>query len=162
MLKLKKHGLFPYLLIGIGLFFLLREWKIPILTDFYSWPTLLIVVGLAFLIHAFTAKEYRNLFPGVILFGLGIHFHGLKHYSFWLDHWAVFTLIFGIAFLLQYWKSKRGLVPAMILLIISFIAIFIENKPEWFGWINQAMNWIFQSWPIVLIIGGIYLLVKKK
>lgn len=159
---MKKNGLFPYLLIGIGLFFLLREWKIPILTDFYSWPTLLIVVGLAFLIHSFTAKEYKNLFPGVILFGLGIHFHGLKHYPFWLDHWAVFTLIIGIAFLLQYWKSKKGLTPAIILLIISFIAIFIENKPEWFVWINQAMNWIFQSWPIVLIIGGIYLLFKKK
>lgn len=161
-MKKNKSSLLPYLLIGIGLYFLLREWKIPILTDFYSWPTLLIIIGLAFLIHSFKTKEYKNLFPGVLLFGLGIHFHGLTHYPFWIDHWGMFTLILGIAFLSQAWKLKNGLVPAIILLLISFIAIFVDNKPEWFSWINNTMNWLFQSWPILLVIGGVYMLVKKK
>lgn len=66
-----------FLLIGIGLFFLLRELRLPILTDFYSWPTLLILIGTAFLIYAFSSRDFKNLFPGVILLGLGIHFHGL-------------------------------------------------------------------------------------
>ncbi|WP_342039395.1 LiaI-LiaF-like domain-containing protein [Gracilibacillus kekensis] len=162
MFILKKNGLVAFLLIGIGLFFLLRELRLPILTDFYSWPTLLILIGAAFLIYSFSSKDFKNVFPGVVLLGLGIHFHGLTHYSFWIDHWGMYTFIVAIAFLIRAIKTKKGSIPGIILLIISIFAIFVENQPGWFGWINQIMYWIERFWPVLLIGLGVYLLLKKK
>ncbi|SER75176.1 hypothetical protein SAMN04487944_109116 [Gracilibacillus ureilyticus] len=159
---MKKNNLLAYLLIGIGLYFLLRELQIPILTDFYSWPTLLILLGAAFLIHAFSGNEEKSIFPGVILFGLGIHFHGLTHYTFWIDHWGMYTLIVSIAFLLRFVKTKQGIIPGLILLVLSIFAIFVDNQPGWFRWIHEFMAWVERFWPVVLIGLGIYLLWKWK
>lgn len=159
---MKKNGLVAYLLIGIGIFFLLRELRLPIFTDFYSWPTLLILVGAAFLIHAFSSKEFKNVFPGTLLLGLGIHFHALSHYDFWIDHWGMYTLIIAIAFLARALKTKKGFILGLILLVISIFAIFANNQPGWFSWIHQLMTWIERFWPVVLIGIGVYLLLKKK
>ncbi|WP_042146198.1 LiaI-LiaF-like domain-containing protein [Paucisalibacillus sp. EB02] len=156
-----KNALTAYVLIGIGLYFLLRQLKLPIFTDFYSWPTILIIIGLALLIYSFQTKDYNSLFSGTLVFGLGIHFHGIRHYSFWIDHWAMYPLIVGIAFLVRYVKTKQGLLPGLILLLISCIFIFSINIPSWFNWIHDVVNFIDVYWPIVLVIIGIYLLKKK-
>ena len=97
----KQNALFAYILIGIGVFFLLRELKLPIFTDFYSWQTLLIVIGLAILIHSYRSHSYENILAGGIILGIGIHLHGRANYAFWIDHWAVYLLIIGAAFLLR-------------------------------------------------------------
>ncbi|QGH35202.1 hypothetical protein GI584_14595 [Gracilibacillus salitolerans] len=159
---MKNNGLVAYLLIGIGLYFLLRELRLPILTDFYSWPTLLILIGAAFLIHAFSSRDFKNVFPGILLLGLGIHFHAITHYGFWIDHWGMYTLIIAIAFLARAIKTRKGFIPGIILLVISIFAIFVDNQPGWFNWIHQLMNWIKRFWPIVLIGLGVYLLLKKR
>lgn len=158
----KQNALAAYVLIGIGAFFLLRQLKLPIFTDFYSWPTLLIIIGLALLIHSYTAKNYQNLFGGTIVLALGIHFHGLEHYSFWIDHWAVYLLIVGIAFIVRYLQTKKGLLPGVILLIISIVFIFSIELPVWLDWIYDLFELIERFWPIALIILGVYLLRKKK
>lgn len=156
-----KNTLTAYMLIGIGLYFLLRQLKLPIFTDFYSWPTILIVIGLALLIYSFQTKEYNSLFSGTLVFGLGIHFHGIRHYSFWIDHWAMYPLIVGIAFLVRYFKTKQGLLPGLILLLISCIFIFSINIPSWFDWIHDVADFIDVYWPVVLVVIGVYLLKKK-
>ncbi|MGP4041684.1 LiaI-LiaF-like domain-containing protein [Gracilibacillus sp. D59] len=159
---MKNNGLVAYLLIGIGVFFLLRELRLPIFTDFYSWPTLLILVGVAFLIHAFSTKDFKNVFPGILLLGLGIHFHALSHYGFWIDHWGMYTMIVAIAFLARAVKTRQGFIPGIILLVISIFAIFADNQPGWFSWINQFMSWVERFWPAILIGLGVYLLLKRK
>ncbi|MDX8046585.1 DUF5668 domain-containing protein [Gracilibacillus sp. S3-1-1] len=159
---MKKNNLFAYLLIGVGIYFLLRELRLPILTDFYSWPTLLILVGAAFLIHAFTSRDFRNIFPAILLLGLGIHFHGLNHYPFWIDHWGMYTLIISIAFLARAIKTKKGYFPGLILFAISAFALFANNQPGWFSWIHQFMIWVERFWPVLIIGLGIYFLLKKK
>jgi uncharacterized membrane protein len=156
-----KNTLTAYILIGIGLYFLLRQLKLPIFTDFYSWPTILIIIGLALLIYSFQVKDYNSLFSGTLLFGLGIHFHGIRHYSFWIDHWAMYPLIVGIAFLVRYMKTKQGLLPGLILTIISCIFIFSINIPSWFNWIHDVVDLVNVYWPIVLVVIGIYLLKKR-
>jgi hypothetical protein len=157
-----KNTLTAYMLIGIGLYFLLRQLKLPIFTDFYSWPTILIIIGIALLIYSFQAKDYNSLFSGTLLFGLGIHFHGIKHYGFWIDHWAMYPLIVGIAFLVRYVKTKQGLFPGLILIVLSCIFIFSINIPSWFNWIHDIVDFIDVYWPIVLVVIGIYLLKKRK
>lgn len=158
----KKNAFSAYLLIGIGVYFLLRQLKIPILTDFYSWQTLLIIVGLALLIHSYTSKNYQNLFTGTIVLGLGIHFHGVAHYSFWIDHWAVYLLIVGIAFIVRYVHTKSGLFPGVLLIAFAIIMIFSIQLPIWFDWIYIVINFIEKFWPILLIVLGVHLLTKKK
>ena len=158
----KQPTLTAFLLIGIGIYFLLKQLKFPIITDFYSWPTLLIIVGVAFLLHSYMARDYDKLFPGTIILGIGIHYHGLRQYSFWLDHWGIYTIIVGLALLISYQKTKSGLFPGLILLTISFIAIFASNQPTWFYWINEFMALLETFWPIALILFGAYLLFNKK
>nr|WP_029191198.1 DUF5668 domain-containing protein [Ornithinibacillus scapharcae] len=156
-----KNTLTAYILIGIGAYFLFRQLKLPIFTDFYSWPTILIIIGLALLVYGFQSKDYNHLFNGTIILGLGLHFHGTRHYSFWIDHWAMYPLIVGIAFLVRYLKTKQGLIPGLILIIFSCVLIFSINMPSWFGWFYDIVHFINLYWPIVLIGLGIFLLKKK-
>ncbi|MUK86956.1 hypothetical protein GMD78_00885 [Ornithinibacillus sp. L9] len=158
----KSNSFFAYILIGIGVYFLLRQLKVPIITDFYSWPTLFIIVGGALLIHSYRARDYHHLFTGTLILGLGIHFHGKEHYTFWIDHWAMYPLIVGIAFLIRYLKTKNGLLYSVILIGFSLIMIFSVSLPETFHWIYPIISFFESYWPIALIIIGIYLLRKKK
>ncbi|MUV39412.1 putative membrane protein YsxD [Lentibacillus sp. JNUCC-1] len=157
----KQHTFTAYLLIGLGIYFLLKQLKVPILTDFYSWPTLLIIIGLAFLIYAIRAKEYQQLFTGTLLLGLGIHFHGLNHYSFWPDHWAMYTLIIGIAFFVRYLKTKQGMVLALVMMGLSLFFIFSMQIPSELSWIYDIVGLIERFWPVALVIIGLYLLKRK-
>ncbi|WP_067727261.1 LiaI-LiaF-like domain-containing protein [Oceanobacillus damuensis] len=157
----KQNSLLAYLLIGIGIYFLLRELKIPILTDFYSWQTLLIIIGLSLLIHSYTSKGYQNLFGGTIILGIGIHLHGVQHYSFWIDHWAVFLLIIGLAFIVRYSKTKNGLLPGLFLVALAVLMIFSINLPDYLDWIYEIVDVLESFWPIALILVGIYFLRKR-
>ncbi|RLL47948.1 hypothetical protein D8M04_01335 [Oceanobacillus piezotolerans] len=158
----KQNTLFAYLLIGIGLYFLLKQLQFPILTNFYSWQSLLIIIGLAFLIHSFSSKHYQNLFTGTLLLGLGIHFHGLAHYGFWIDHWASYTLIIGIAFLVRAWKTKQGFLMGFLFTILSIIFIFSSRLSIYFYWLDDVVGILEMAWPILLIVVGIFFLFKRK
>lgn len=158
----KQHTFAGYLLIGIGLYFLFSKLELPLFTDFYSWPTLFIIIGLAFLIHSYKTKDYQNLFSGTVILGLGIHFHGVNHYPFWIDHWGIYPLIVGVAFIVRFLKTKEGLLPGLILIVLSLILIFSVNLPPYLNWIYQILELIERFWPIALIGIGIYFLKRKK
>ncbi|TFJ93971.1 hypothetical protein E4U82_03930 [Lentibacillus salicampi] len=158
----RQHSFAAYILIGIGVYFLLRELKIPIITDFYSWPTLLIIIGIALLIHSYTARDYQHLLSGTIVLGLGIHFHGLNHYTFWIDHWAVYPLMVGIAFIIRGLRTKSGIFTGIIISAISIFLIFSVQLPAAFGWVYDVTSLLERFWPIILIIIGIYWLKRKK
>ncbi|MFD1736004.1 LiaI-LiaF-like domain-containing protein [Bacillus salitolerans] len=160
---MKKQGVFPgIILIGIGLYFLLDQLNLYSLKVFYTWPTLLIIIGIAFLAQAYTSRDYQNIVPGFILFGFGLHFHFSILFSFWPEHWAMFTLIIGCAFLLKYQQTKSNLLPGLLLLILSILALFYHEVIGWLGWIGSIVNFIEKYWPIGLIVAGVYLLFIKK
>ncbi|WP_164668461.1 LiaI-LiaF-like domain-containing protein [Virgibacillus doumboii] len=158
----RQNSFAAYILIGIGVYFLLRELKIPIITDFYSWPTLLIIIGLALLIHSYTSKDYQHLFSGTIVLGLGIHFHGLSHYGFWIDHWAVYPMIVGIAFIVRGLRTKKGFLAGVLVTVISILLIFSVRLPATFSWIYDLTALLERFWPLILIGIGIYWLKRKK
>nr|WP_173915993.1 DUF5668 domain-containing protein [Halobacillus sp. Marseille-Q1614] len=157
----KQNSFAGFLLIGLGAYFLLRQFNIPYLSALYSWPTILIIIGAALLLHNYFSKDPSTLLPGVILLGFGIHFHGLEQYPNWIDHWAVYTLIIGAGFLIKYLKAKSGLVPALVLLGLSIFALFSTSNPGWFSYISRLFTLIERFWPIVLLVAGFYLLKKK-
>ncbi|MEI3605848.1 DUF5668 domain-containing protein [Pseudogracilibacillus sp. SE30717A] len=158
----KQHALSAYILIGIGIYYLIKQLNLSWFENFYSWPTFLIIIGIAFLIHSYSNNEYNNLFIGVLLLGLGIHFHGLENYSFWLDHWSAYALIVGIAFFIKFLKTKTGLIPSVVLIGVSLLMIFSVTLPEWFQWIYGVAEFIETFWPVALIVIGVYLLKFKK
>src|SRR5699024_8385066 len=151
-----------YILIGIGTYFLLKEMNIPVLANFYSWPTLLMIIGLILLIHSYKARDYQHLLTGTILFGFGLHFHGLEHYAFWIDHWAIYPFIVGVGFLIRWLKTKEGLWVGILLAGISLMLIFSVQLPSWFHWIYDITALVKNLWPVILIGLGVYLLKKKK
>jgi hypothetical protein len=160
---MKKQGVFPgIILIGIGLYFLLNQLHFPALKMFYSWPTILIIIGVAFLAQAYTSRDYQNIVPGFILAGIGAHFHLINLVAIWPDHWAMFTLIIGIAFLLRYQQTKTGVFPGLLLLVLSIFALFYHEVIGWLGWIGSIVQIVETYWPIGLIIAGIYLLFIKR
>ncbi|PKR79137.1 hypothetical protein CEY16_05130 [Halalkalibacillus sediminis] len=149
------------LLIGLGLYFLLQQFSIPFLSQFDTWPSILIILGIAFLVNGYANKQHDSVFPGVILLGLGLHFHMLSHADRWIDHWGMYTLIVGLAFLVKAHKTNSGIFPGIILLIISFFAISSVAMPSWFKWFDVIFNTLEQFWPAILIIIGTVLLFKK-
>ncbi|WBX78999.1 DUF5668 domain-containing protein [Virgibacillus salarius] len=158
----KQQTLTAYLLIGIGVFFLLQQLNIPILSNFYSWQTIIILIGLVLLIHSYVTKSYQNLFTGTVILGLGIHFYGIAYYSFWIDHWAMYLLIVGIAFIIRYLHTKEGIIPSLLLIVFAIIMLFSIQLPVWFNWIYIVVEYLERFWPVILIVLGLYLLKRKK
>lgn len=158
---MKKPQLFTgYLLFGLGLYYLLVQYDVEWFTSFHAWPTLLIIVGIALLMHSYQQKDYENLAVAVIVLGLGIHFHGLATYDFWVDHWGVYVLIVGMAVFLRALRTKRGLLQGIILMVLSLVFIFWNQVPE----LKASMPWleaVSRYWPFLLLGCGIYFIRKK-
>ena len=160
---MKKQNLFvAYLMIGLGIYFLLKQLDLPIFTNFYSWPTILMIIGVAALLHSNSSKDHQNLLSGIIVLGFGIHFHGLSNYNYWVDHWAVYPFIIGIAFIIRFLRTKNGLFIGIILVGFSSLMLFSISIPSWFNWIYSITELFEKFWPIAIIVLGIYLLNKKR
>lgn len=159
---MRHRGVFPgIVLIGTGAYFLLKQLDFPFIEQAFTWPTLLLIIGLAFLAQGYSGDS-DSIFPGVILIGLGIHFHAKVLFAFWPDHWAVYPLIISVAFLLKYQKTKDGLVSGLILFIIGILGLFYADIITWMGWIGKGVKWLETFWPVALIMAGLYFLFIRK
>ncbi|WP_100331753.1 LiaI-LiaF-like domain-containing protein [Bacillus xiapuensis] len=160
---MKQQRIFPgVILIGFGLYFFLQQAKFSAFQPFLSWPTLLMVIGLAFLAEAYSGHDAGGILPGVILTGFGIHFHAVHQFGFWSNDTGVFILIIALGFLMQYQKTRKGLFQGLLFLLLAVITLFYDKVVEWLGVLeNQAWS-LWPFWPIVLIITGGYLLFIKK
>lgn len=158
---MKRQGIFPgILLIGIGLYFLLIKLDLPFTSQILSWPSILIIIGLAFLFQTYIGKDDSVVFPGFLLLFLGIHFHAQALFPKWPAHWAMYTFIVGLAFFMQYVKTKKdGLVVAIILFIVSIIGYFTVDL---MNWIVSIFGFFGGFWPILLIAVGVFLIAKRK
>lgn len=160
---MKNQRYFPaIILIGFGSYFLLQQMQIQVFQSFYSWPTLLMIVGIAFLFQAYGAKEYEAILPGIILTGFGFHFHIINHLSIWPDHIGSFILIISLAFLLKYLKTGSGLLQGLLFLALASLMLFYDQVLEWFGLLQNEASSVWQFWPIILIGAGLFLILKNK
>jgi hypothetical protein len=158
---MKKQGIFlGVLLIGIGLYFLLNHFPLPFLEPLNSWPTFLLIIGLAFLFQAFLNHDPYALFPGILLFGFGIHFHASKLLLFWPNTWGIYTLIVSISFLITYQRTRNsGLFIGVLLLLLSLAELFYKGFQNW---MDTNLLIIEKIWPIGFIGIGLYFLFFKK
>lgn len=145
------------LLIALGLFFFFRQLDLPYLERISSWQLILIGIGLYFIITSMTDRKRDGaIFPGVILFGLGIHYLGLDLSPNWPHHWAAFTLIVSIAFFAQFLitRNSGSLIPAIVLLGVTLFSTVWHD-------VWNRIHWPY-VWPVVLIIIGIFFLFRRR
>jgi hypothetical protein len=160
---MKNQKIFPgIILIGFGAYFFMQQSGISIFEKFYTWPTLLIIVGLAFLGQGYMAKDYEAILPGVILLGFGVHFHVVGHLAFWPNQIGTFILIIALGFFLRFQKTKSGLFQAFLFLILALLSLFYSKIASHLGLLENSVSIAWKFWPIILIIIGIYFLFIKK
>ncbi|SEM33803.1 hypothetical protein SAMN05192533_102234 [Mesobacillus persicus] len=150
------------ILIGFGVYYYLQQTNIILFDQFYTWPTLMLIVGLAFLVQAYRGNDYDSILPGVILFGFGIHLHIVGRLSIWPDHLGAFILIIALAFLLRYQKTGTGLFHGILFLILAALLLFYEQISNWLATLETGLAVVWKFWPIALILIGIYLLFFKR
>jgi|SRR5690625_2244163 len=153
--------LIAYILIGSGIYFLIKQLNFSFFEIFHLGSSFLMIVGISFIIYSFKVNELEHIFIGVLLTGIGLHFHGLENYSFWFNHWAMFILIIGLAYLIRFFYTKKGLLQAIIFLGISLLVIFSISLPKSFQWIYNIIDFLETFWPVALIGIGLYLLNFK-
>ncbi|WP_102274383.1 LiaI-LiaF-like domain-containing protein [Cytobacillus massiliigabonensis] len=161
---MKNQRFFPgIILIGFGAYFYLEQSNIPVLQPYFTWPSLLIIIGVAFLFQGYGAKEYYAILPGVILTGFGLHFHVVNRLELWPDHIGVFILILALGLLLQQQKTGSGLFQGLLFLLLSILLLFYDRVIVWLGLLENGVSNVWKFWPVILIlIGGYFLFIKKK
>lgn len=160
---MKNQRIFPgIILLGFGAFFFLQQNETAFFKGFDTWPTLLIIVGIAFLFQGYIAKDYDAILPGVILTGFGLHFHIIERLSVWPNSIGVFILIIALGFLLRYQKVNTGLFQGLLFLVLAILLLFYDKIIGWLGILEGGIGAIWNYWPILLVAYGVYLLLIKK
>src|SRR4051812_15988499 len=120
---MKNQRVFPgIILIGFGAYLFLQQFGFTFLQPFYSWPTLLIIVGIAFLGQGYSAKESESILPGVVLVGFGLHFHVAGKVAFWPTNTiGMLILLIAIGYFLRFQKTNTGLSQAFLFLVIAIL-----------------------------------------
>lgn len=161
---MKNQRIFPgIILIGFGAYFFMQQSGITLFQNFYTWPTLIIITGIAFLVQGYAAKDYEAILPGVILLGFGLHFHIAGRLTFWPDNTiGPFILILSLGFFLRFQKTGTGLFQAFLFLVWALLLLFYDKIAGYLGIVQNGMSQILKFWPALIIIIGIYFLLKKK
>ncbi|MBA2873687.1 LiaI-LiaF-like domain-containing protein [Thermaerobacillus caldiproteolyticus] len=160
---MKKQGIFTGItLIGLGAYFLINQLQLPLLSAFQGWPTLFVIFGIALLGQAYSAREYQHIFPGTILFGFGLHFLLIQLSKRWPNNVGMFFFIIAVAFLLSSRKMKSGFIQSLFFFALACIILFSERWSRLFHVVENGITFLWNFWPIGLIISGIYILLIKR
>ncbi|USK32800.1 DUF5668 domain-containing protein [Bacillus sp. F19] len=149
-------------LLAIGFYYSLQTFQIELFENQQSWQTLLILFGLVFLISGHFDQDDSAILPGILLLGLGIHFHSIERFPNWPEHAPAITLIIGLGMLLRAAKTKSGYFQGFILLLLAVFLHSFDSIINGLGWVEQGMQVIQKFWPVLLILGGFYLLFIKR
>jgi len=158
----KKSYLSGVTLIGFGLYFLFQQYHFSLFEGFYTWPTLLIIVGLGFLVNGYIGKDFESILPGVILTGLGLHFHIANKFDTWPDLSGIFLLLIALGILLTYVKTGTHLFLGLIFLALAILLLFFDRLLFWANNQGHNLSNISQFWPYIFSILGVYFLLVKR
>jgi hypothetical protein len=161
---MKNQRIFPgTILIGFGSYLFLQQLGITPFGQFYSWPTLLIILGISFLAQGYLAREHEAILPGVIMAGFGLHIHVAGQLDFWPNNTVgMLTLILSIGYFLRFQKTNNGLFQAFLFLVLALLLLFYDKIAGYFGLLQDGVNLAWKFWPAIIILVGIYFVYKKK
>lgn len=162
---MKKQSLLTgVILIGFGVYFLLQQYHFTLLSNFYTWPTLLIIVGSGFLVQAYWGRDYEAILPGIVLAGIGLHFHIAEKLDVWPDHAGIFLLVIGLGFLLKYVKTGNGLLQGVFFFAAAAMLLFFDKLTQWAAKYEHDTVIFTNLWPFFFLAVGISFLffTRKK
>ncbi|MFB4165390.1 hypothetical protein ACE1TI_16660 [Alteribacillus sp. JSM 102045] len=159
---MKKQSIFyGILLAGIGLLLFIQTWNLSVPAQWLEWPTILLIIGLAFTAEALTSRASLSFLPGILLLMIGIHLHLTRLFSEWPDHPGMYGAFVGVAILMDYLKTKSsGWFSGLLLLAAGSAYFFDEELYRITG--STILSQAFRFAPFVLLGIGIYLAVFKK
>ncbi|HLU23153.1 LiaI-LiaF-like domain-containing protein [Lederbergia graminis] len=158
----KKSYLTGCIFLSFGIYFLLQHYHISLFQGFYTWPTLLIIIGLGFLVNGYVGKDYDSILPGVILTGIGIHFHITNNLPVWPEHSGIFLLLIALGLLLRYVKTGSGLFSGILFLTAAILLLFFDKIVTWANNFGYNLSFLHNIMPLIFIGIGIYLIYSKK
>ena len=123
---MKNQRIFPgIILIRLWNFFFWQQAKISLFAEYITWPSLLMIVGIAFFAKDMEGKNMIIL-PGVILTGFGFHFHIVNRLSIWPDHWEslLFSLLSAFYFAIKR-LGTNGLFQGILFLALAGLNAFL-------------------------------------
>jgi hypothetical protein len=147
------------ILILLGALFLASE-IFPQVFQFWSWPFIIIGVGLVFILWAILGGIGGLAVPGTILSGLGTLFYfqvQSNNWASWSYAWALIPGFVGLGIILSGLidrNIKGTLVSGLILMLISAIMFFA------FGTAFGLEHGIARYWPVLLVVLGVISLVR--
>ena len=156
----RNSGIFGgVILILLGVLFLASE-IYPDIFNFWSWPFILIGLGVLFLLWALITINGGLAIPGMILSGLGGIFYYqevTQDWESWAYVWALIPGFVGLGILLSGLidkKFKQNLSGGVTLILISAILFFA------FGTQFGLQPAITVYWPVLLIALGAVALIR--
>ena len=150
-----------YVLIGVGLLFLLRNFGVvPALSVNLVrwWPGVLVAIGIGMIVHALRHVSRAEAFmPGVILLIYGAFLLlvplGIIRASDIGHYWGVFPAAIGAVLLtravLDPGRHRRSLTPAIALLAAG----------AW-GFVDNIAPGAWRVWPVILIVFGVFVITR--
>jgi hypothetical protein len=155
--------LLALLLIGLGIAFLLRNFGLlpsppPDLGRW--WPVLLLGIGLFLLVRGLGGTDRADsVVPGTVLAIYGAFFLliplGVMGPGEVGRYWGIFPGAIGVALIVRHLVSPgsraRLLVPATVLLLVGVL-----------GLAGNVLHASWRLWPVVLIAVGLVLLLRRR
>jgi hypothetical protein len=148
--------------LGFGLYFLLQQYHVQWMDGLYTWPTLAVILGAAFLVQAYKQKDYEFILPGTIIAGIGLHFHVMHKLELFQDHAGVFLLLVAVGLLLTYVKTGSGFVPGLLFLIAATLLLFFDRLTHWLAGQGHDVTFISNFWPLFFVGAGLYFLFVHR
>jgi hypothetical protein len=158
----KQTVFFGIMFVGFSLFLLMNRFSFPLMEKLHSWPSLLLLVGIAMIVQAYKAYDFQQLLPGMLLLTLGIHFHAVSLFSFWPKHIGMVLFMIALSFLLSSRKNQSSLLQGIFLLSFSMVMMFSDRLQTLTALLEQHFNYVWKFWPLLLLIIGLYLLFFKR
>ena len=146
-------------LIILGIVFQARQTRLDNRIWFYCSTTLLLILGVYFLLDYLINQTKKSVIPGLILciFGCFLFLNEIHILLFRDLLFPLILLTFGITLIVYYLVSHEKIYywSGFILLLISLVQIFLQTG------LLEDPN--FQKfWPLSLVLVGILLLVNYR
>lgn len=122
-----------------------------------QWPLIVIIVGVVFLISAFASTPQLAI-PGSIVTGVGsiLYYQNLSgHWDSWAYIWALIPGFVGVGLILSARLGGQGHTAAAGRRLLAISVVLFLVFAAFFSGFSQF-------WPVVLILVGIWLLVKNR
>jgi len=151
------------ILVLLGGWFLLAQF-VPGMGDWldieYSWPLIVVGVGVLLFVIGLLTRTPDLAVPACIVGGIGCLLYWQNetgNWGSWAYAWALIPGFAGVGGILSGLLEGRGMRSfreGMTLIVISLVLFII------FGSIMGAFNTTGNLWPILLILLGVWLLVR--